>query len=104
MSRGEGFTSPHLIRLAAVPLPALVNSVRVGMGKAGSKKMQKEKKDACVQDTQNKETRRVRREFVLLRISQPHAHRTGNRHCSILCRLTSILGNWFFIIEMELFR
>jgi hypothetical protein len=43
VSRGEGFTSPHFIRLAAVPLPALVNSDKVGMGKAGTKKCKRKR-------------------------------------------------------------
>jgi hypothetical protein len=47
VSRGEGFTSPHLIRLAAVPLPALVNSERVGTGKAGSKNAKGKERRVC---------------------------------------------------------
>jgi hypothetical protein len=40
VSRAEGFTSPHLIRLTAVPLLALVNYDRQGMAKCDSKSAQ----------------------------------------------------------------
>jgi hypothetical protein len=64
VSRCEGLTSPHLIRLAAVPFGPLVYSERLGLGKP-ARKMQKENKGACVHDTQNEEKRIVKSEFVL---------------------------------------
>jgi len=57
----RGSLSPHLSPLANVPLPALVNSTRVGVGRAGSKNAKG--KERSVQRAQKNERRTVKRNF-----------------------------------------
>ena len=91
----RGSLSPHLSPLATVPLPALVNSTRVGVGQAGSKNAKG--KERSVQRAQKNERRTVKRNFY-------HSEFTRHKFTEVkasIC-LVSLQQNWQFSGEAAL--